>query len=97
MMNRKTLAISELVFYPAAMLVLLLLPVSFFDEGPALCFSRLVFGVKCLGCGLTRALMHLIHLDINAAMDFNPLCLVALPLLIWFVLWRLKRAVSSLK
>jgi hypothetical protein len=96
-MNRKALAIAELVFYPAAFLLLILLPAGIFDEGPVLCFSRLVFGVKCLGCGLTRALMHLIHFDFKMAMAYNPLCLAALPLLLWFAVWRMRRAVSILK
>jgi uncharacterized protein DUF2752 len=90
-------ATAELVFYPAALLALLLLPAGFFDEGPPLCFSRLVFGLECPGCGLTRALMHLIHFDVKTAMEYNPLSVVALPLLLWFVAWRVKRAVSSLK
>lgn len=96
-MNRKTLAITELVFYLAALVTLLLLPAGYFDEGPPVCFSRWVFGVKCLGCGLTRAVMHLIHFDVKTAMDYNPLCVVALPLMIWFVLWRMRRAVCILR
>jgi hypothetical protein len=62
-------------------LVLLLLPADFFDQGPTLCLSKLLAGIECFGCGMTRAIMHLIHLDFRAAAGFNKLCFIVFPVL----------------
>lgn len=51
----------------------LLLPADFFDQGESICPSKRFFDVECLGCGLTRAVMHFIHGDIETALRFNKL------------------------
>ena len=63
-------------------LVFLLLPSSFFDSGDSVCISILLFDRKCYGCGMTRAIQHLIHLDISVAYHYNKLSIFVLPLLI---------------
>ena len=65
---------------------LLVLPADFFDHhGPTMCVSRLLLGVECPGCGMTRASMHALHFDFAAAWHYNRLVVVVLPLLAW--LW----------
>ncbi|MCC9165275.1 DUF2752 domain-containing protein [Pontibacter harenae] len=66
-------------------LVLLLLPATFFDEGQSICLSMLLANTECYGCGMTRAVMHLIHLEPEQALYYNKLSFVVLPLLafIW--------------
>lgn len=68
--------------------VLLILPADFFNDGPAICPSKLLFNLECLGCGMTRAVMHFIHLDFDSALFFNQGSLIVAPLLIivW-VIW----------
>lgn len=71
-------------------LALVLLPASFFDDGRSLCLFTALSGYRCYACGMTRALMHLIHLDVAAAWRYNPLSFVVLPLLLfvtgrWYV------------
>ncbi len=67
-------------------LVLLILPADFFDHGQSVCLSLLLFDTKCYGCGMTRAIQHLIHLDFGAANSFNKLSFIVFPLLtiMWF-------------
>jgi len=69
--------------------ILLVLPAAFFDEGRSWCLSVILFNKPCYACGLTRAAMHLIHLDFADAYYFNPLIFAVFPLLaaqwaIWF-------------
>lgn len=62
--------------------VMLLLPVDFFDKGKtSLCISRLLAGVECYACGLTRGIMHFIHFDFSAAWSYNKLTFIVVPLL----------------
>jgi hypothetical protein len=64
-------------------MVLLVLPADYFDGGESLCLSVRLFSVECMGCGLTRGIMHLIHLDFNGAAYYNLLSFVVLPLLVY--------------
>ncbi|MBX0335104.1 DUF2752 domain-containing protein [Pontibacter sp. HSC-14F20] len=64
-------------------LALLFLPTTFFDEGQSVCLSVLLADTTCYGCGMTRAIMHLIHFNLEAALTFNKLSLIVLPLLIY--------------
>lgn len=66
-------------------IVLLLLPADFFDSGETVCLSHTLFDLECPGCGMTRAMMHLIHFNLETAIDFNVFVLIVAPLL--FLIW----------
>jgi len=73
-----------LILLLATPFVLLFLPAHFFDSGESMCLSVQIFNMKCLGCGLTRAIMHLIHFDFRAAWEFNKLSYIVFPFLVIF-------------
>ena len=58
-----------------------LAPMDQFDSGETLCLSRVFFDLECWGCGMTRALKHLICLDFEGAWGFNKLSFLVLPIL----------------
>lgn len=77
---------------PEKQILLLLLPLLFWliptawlERGPSFCLIRRVFGVRCPGCGMTRALSYLAHGHPRAAWQHNHLVLLVAPLLgyIW--------------
>lgn len=55
---------------PLGVLALAVAPV---DDGPTLCPFALATGTACPGCGMTRALAHLVRGDAGAALDYHPL------------------------
>ena len=65
--------------------VLWLLPSDFFDNGSSLCLSRSLFNKECIGCGITRAVMHLHHFEWREAMAFNKMSVIVYPLLV--IIW----------
>jgi hypothetical protein len=65
--------------------ILICLPASFFDKGQTICLITLLTNQHCYACGMTRAIMHLIHLDTDTAFAYNMLSFIVLPLLI--ILW----------
>jgi len=69
---------SVLAIFP---FVLLLLPVTTFDNGRDVCLFTILSGYHCWGCGMTRACMHLIHLDLAGALSYNKLAFIVLPIL----------------
>ena len=71
--------ISILVIFP---FMLLVLPKTVFNNGHyTICILKLITGEDCIGCGMTRACMHLIHLDFKGAAHFNKSSFVVLPIL----------------
>jgi hypothetical protein len=45
------------------------------------CLSRLLLGLHCPGCGMTRCVSALLHGNVAQAFAYNPLFVVVLPLL----------------
>ena len=65
--------------------VLMLLPKNYFDTGQSICLSKLLAGMECYACGMTRAVMHMVHLDFKGAWEFNKLSFIVVPML--FPMW----------
>jgi hypothetical protein len=60
----------------AVPIVLWVLPATFFDEGTSICPSKFFFNIECMGCGITRAVMHMHHFEWDEAIYYN-----------WGVVW----------
>jgi hypothetical protein len=86
------IALSKVIlcFLVATPVIIFLLPIDFFDQGPSFCLSQVLFDQECYACGLTRGCKHLLHLDIEGAFLYNMGSFLALPLvsylwLKWFL------------
>jgi hypothetical protein len=79
---------------PLGLAVLTVLPPA--DRGWALCPVALLTGTACPGCGMTRAVSHLLRGDLPAALGLHPLVIPVLVIATvtwgWFVLHRLGKA-----
>ena len=82
--SKKAWIWARLVFFVAVPIVLLILPADFFDDGPPMCLSVILLKMECLGCGMTRAIMHLIHFEFNEAAYYNVGSFVVFPILAFF-------------
>src|SRR5688572_22304721 len=52
------------------------------------CMFNEMTGLHCPGCGSTRALYALLHLDLAQALAWNPLFVICAPLIV-YSLWRI--------
>lgn len=68
-----------------APVVLLFFPKDYFDKGETICLSVLLAKTECYACGMTRAVMHFIHLDFEKAWEYNWLSFIVVPMM--FALW----------
>ncbi|MGH9929780.1 MAG: DUF2752 domain-containing protein [Pyrinomonadaceae bacterium] len=59
------------------------------------CPFRMVTGFACPGCGSTRGLHRLLHGDLIAAFEFNPLMVLSLPFLLYAIMRYTAAAVSG--
>jgi hypothetical protein len=55
------------------LVVLALLPVSVVTSGPSFCPFKMMTGLPCPGCGMTRSVVTLLHGDIGASLYYHPL------------------------
>lgn len=53
------------------LIVIWLIPYDYFDKGPEVCPSVVLFNQKCAGCGLTRSIMRVFHFRFQEAIQFN--------------------------
>jgi hypothetical protein len=91
MQFRYYFTIAKLVFIVAVPVTLLILPADFFDNGEAVCLSKVFFNVECFACGLTRACMHLIHFEFEEAFAYHAWSFIAFPVLaIFWARWGYK-------
>ena len=84
--------IVRLAAYLVAPLAVVVIPTAWIERGPPLCLSRIFFGVRCPGCGMTRAVSCAAHGRLRRAWDYNRLVMVVGPLLAWEWAHGLQRA-----
>lgn len=77
--------------------VLLILPATFFDQGQSICISMVLFKQECYGCGMTRAIQHLIHFDFSTAYNYNKLAFIVFPMFVFLILKEVKKLYLKIK
>jgi hypothetical protein len=55
----------------AALVGLAIVPTRWVESGPNVCLVRRLFGVECMGCGMTRGVSHLLHGHWQTALAYN--------------------------
>ncbi len=96
MIFRKMVITTYFILLLVLPILLIILPSDFFDNGQSVCFSVLLFDQECPGCGMTRGVQHLLHLDFMTAYQFNKLSLIVLPLLMFLWLKEVYRITKML-
>jgi Protein of unknown function (DUF2752) len=66
-------------FFLLSFLLLAVLPTRLIDRLPPVCPYRKLFGIRCLGCGMTHAVSLLLHFRGADAMARNPLVVIVCP------------------
>jgi hypothetical protein len=63
------------------------IPKDYLGETYPICLYRILFGIKCIGCGTTRALWSILHLKFKDAYEYNKLIIISFPLLVFCLIW----------
>lgn len=63
-------------------IIVLLIPVDYVEANPIPCVFRTFFNIECIGCGMTRASLNLLHFNFAKAYEYNRLVFIVLPLVI---------------
>lgn len=76
----RRLRVSQAVFVAILPVVVLLVPSRWVERHHPPCLFSAVFGVRCPGCGMTRAVSCAAHGRLREALRYNPLVVLVLPL-----------------
>jgi len=74
-----------------------IIPFGWIEQGPPICMFKLMTGMPCPGCGLTRSVVALLHGDLTTSLHFHPLgvlfvlLVLVLAIVDGWVWWRAKR------
>jgi hypothetical protein len=71
-----------------------LTPWRFISGGPIFCPFQRVFGIPCLGCGMTRAFWEMIHLHFGNAFSDNALSFLFFPGIVLLMFWDIYRGIK---
>lgn len=55
----------------------------FYFTNSDFCLFKMIFGIKCPGCGMTHAIASLIKGDFRSAMNYNPRVIIVFPILLY--------------
>jgi hypothetical protein len=91
-MRRVEVAVIWLIIAGTATYLFLVDPAR--GNGYPTCPFRALTGLQCPGCGSTRALHQLLHGHPVAAFELNPLIVIAIPLLTFFLILFTSSAIS---
>lgn len=69
---RKKYSIIRLIIYIITIIFIYSIPLEFI-EGRSFCIFYNLFGITCIGCGVTRGLFNIINLNFSQAYIYNPL------------------------
>lgn len=71
----------RLVLYFTVPVGLTLVPASLLEAVHPVCIFRNIFNTDCPGCGMTRAVLSVMHGDLTSALRYNRLVVLVFPLL----------------
>jgi hypothetical protein len=61
-----------------------------------ICLYRIILNKKCIGCGTTRAVWSILHLNFKDAYEYNKMIIITFPLIIGCIVkWVLKNNKSK--
>ena len=86
----------RLICWLALPVILFCIPREWVFHGHTVCLFHNLFGTECPGCGMTRALYSLLHLDFAAAWEYNRLSVLVAPLLAYLYLKEVAKTIGAL-
>ncbi len=72
----------RIAVYALVLVLILFVPLQFFEQR-SFCIYYHLFGVRCPGCGGTRAVVNLLHGDWAKAWEYNRFAVIAAPFLLF--------------
>jgi hypothetical protein len=76
----RVIKITGILLIPA---LLFIIPFDWISEQNSVCLFKNLTGHECIGCGMTRAVLSVLHFQFGNAFRFNKLVIIVFPLLVY--------------
>ncbi|MCM8830178.1 MAG: DUF2752 domain-containing protein [Candidatus Omnitrophica bacterium] len=86
MRNREIRLFKFIILYMFLPVTLFFIPPTSFKNLPSICLYKTIFRIECPGCGITRAVLSLLHFRFYDALNYNRLVVVVFPVLVYIFL-----------
>ncbi len=102
MNNNKTIRRKWLIVAIGSLLIATILVYFYFyspiknDAFFPICMLKATTGYDCVGCGGQRAVHELLHFRLMSALDHNALFVLSIPLLIYYIVYSLRRFIYGI-
>lgn len=63
----------------------------------SICLVKNLFGIECYGCGITKAVIACVQLDLARAFNYNKLIVIVMPLIIYLAIKEIVKSIKILK
>lgn len=90
----KQLQLFILTFAPVG---LFFIPVAWLNQQHSICLYKNITGNDCFGCGITRAVLSILHFDFSTAFHYNKLVVIVFPLLVYVWGKKIVKLIKELK
>ncbi len=94
--SRKIKALGIIILLLIIPLILSQITLKHLAQAPSLCVYKNLTGKDCWGCGTSRALVSIMHLNFTQAYDYNKRIIIVFPLLVYLWLKYLLRYIKQL-
>jgi hypothetical protein len=81
--NNRQLRFLEITGILLIPVIMFIVPLDWIREQHSVCLFKMFTGHECIGCGMTRAVLSVIHFRFEDAFYFNKLVIIVFPLLIY--------------
>ena len=82
----RLLCIGRISVFACVLILFFIIPTGFIEGGPTVCVFKILLGIECPGCGMTRAFSCILHGDLVSAISYNRLVVVVFPLFCFILL-----------
>ncbi len=90
----KQLLLFIITFAPV---ILFFIPVAWLNQQHTICLYKNITGHDCFGCGITRAVLSILHFDFSTAFYYNKLVVIVFPLLVYLWGKKIVKLIKELK
>ncbi|MDR1090755.1 MAG: DUF2752 domain-containing protein [Prevotella sp.] len=79
-----------------APVVLFFIPVAWLNRQHSICLYKNITGHDCFGCGITRAVLSVLHFDFGTAFHYNKMVVIVFPLLVYIWVNKIVKLIKEL-
>jgi hypothetical protein len=86
----------HIIFNILVLLLIYITPLEWIHKQNSICLIKNLFGIECFGCGITRAVISILHFKFIKALDYNVLVVIVFPLIVYYWLRYLNQLIKNI-